>query len=266
MKISSMVNPRNYPELRATLSGIHYPALVELKLDGELDWCVGQGGEVEPYFINKRGKVRTEMPILEAIKRRMDEKPFELVGELFHGQGENHALYALNSNRESDDLNFYPFDIISYENQSLVNQTLVDRKEIIASHLWDLIPARPIIVYSEKDVEKEFEKACKAGFEGIVIKNLNGRYITGACPWVKLKFSDQSDYVVTMIDPVKERIEIAVSSVTSTGAPLTRTVGAKCSHKQKASLRVGSLVTIEHHGLMEGGSLRNPVFIGVAKP
>ena len=92
-----------------------------------------------------------------------------------------------------------------------------------------------------------------------MLKSPNSRFKVGITDWVKIKKKDQSVFQVVYIDPVLERIEVRV--ITNEGLTAKR-VGVKVVTKQKAKLKVGDWVTVEYYGILEGGSLRHPVFRG----
>jgi len=115
---------------------------------------------------------------------------------------------------------------------------------------------KPQIIHSKQEALAYFEHITSQGYEGIVLKSCDSIFIHGSCPWVKLKYKDQTDYPVSLIDPTKQRIKILNVSTA---------VGVKVADKDKANLKIGDLVTIEHQGVLVSGSLRHPVFKGKAK-
>lgn len=261
------------PELRGSLDGMRYPAFAEQKYDGEFGFLLRPDGGCL-WMINKYNKARRDFPALDAIEAQLDSKGVSsvmLLGELYYGQGTQGSLYELLSHKEDDRLNIALFDIAFLDGEDLRKFPLLERRETLM-RLFDtddtklfLIP--PVVVTDKEEVREFFERCTQIGkFEGIVVKPLDSPLILGPCPWAKVKYKDQSDYVVYSIDPVKERIEIEASVVSAvSGNPMRVVVGVKVSNKDKAVLKVGDMVTIEHQGVLKSGSLRHPVFIGKAE-
>lgn len=218
---------------------MRYPAIVEIKYDGELN-LFDHG-----VLINKYGTTRENFTAIANIPHNC-----VLLGELFTGQGKAGELYNLLSNKTNDDaLTYEPFDILEYNGVDMRKETLSRRRNI----LDELCPT---VTYEWADNKNEvmeiYEEIISLGYEGCVVKSLESQYRDGPCSWVKLKHKDQSDYKVTLVEPLLERIEVDVAGVI---------VGCKCPNKYKKSVKVGDLVTIEHQGVLASGSLRHPVFI-----
>ena len=245
-------------KLRGSPSQIEYPCWAEIKMDGEYTWLVKT--DASCYTVNKYGLCRLNYPITESAKRLKGASlgDFILIGELYYGDGKKGRLYDLLSHKESDALNFMPFDIVQFKGVSVGKATLVDRLEMMHELGVDPTIQNHGRVIDDKEQLNEYcEWVKEQGYEGIVVKGLEGVLIFGPCNWIKLKYKDQSDFRVTLIDPVKERIEVVVYTPTT-----LRQVGCKCSNKDKATLKVGDTVTIEHQGILAQGGLRHPVFKG----
>lgn len=246
MKIGKNSNLKiSFPELRGSLDAVRWPAFIEPKFDGELNkWDGRYGG----YLINKYGKTRSHFPAVNALP-----KDCQLIGELYYKDGFAGRLYDLLKHKEDDDLNFVVFDAIMSGN-------LLERREWLYANVPNGLIISAELVHNKKEAEGIANYWMHVGFEGAVVKSLDGQYYEGPCPWVKIKKKDQNDYVITYVDPMLERIEVAV--------PGTRTsaiVGVKCPNKYKKDIKMGDIVTIEHQGVLPSGSLRHPVFIGKEK-
>ncbi len=237
-----------FPELRGSLGAIRFPAFAELKLDGELnEFHYTDNGVC--YLINKHGTMRYNWNALEQIVP-LGVKDMVLVGELIYHDGKQGDLYKLLSNKTNEnEIKFVPFDVLIINEQVVKFEPLIERKEMLVHTLKGV---EPKVVMNQEDVDDAFQDAIQAGYEGIVVKNMHEPYRTGPCNWVKVKEKDQNDYRVTIIDPVKDRIEVDVNG---------RGVGVKCMPKDKCNLKVGSIVTVEHQGVLDTGGLRHPVFI-----
>jgi hypothetical protein len=245
-----------FPELRGSLAGIQYPAIAELKLDGEFSWIFYDYEKA--FTMNKYGNCRQEFKSLERIIDVLSAKGIRkatFLAELYYGDGKKGALYDLNSNKTSPDLKLFPFDALNIDGEPLSTLPLIDRLERMYTTL-EILPSFEV-VENEAEAMAFFKDATSRGYEGIVVKSLNGKFNNGPCAWTKIKYKDRSDYFVLSIDPVKERIEI--------GAPHGQVghivVGVKAPDRYKKHIKVGDKVTIEHQGVLPSGSLRHPVLI-----
>jgi hypothetical protein len=269
-----------FPELRGNLGAIRYPCFGEIKYDGEA--TIIMYDETWPDKIittNKYGTMRSDWSKLDEIVEIMESKRIKkatFLAELFYRKGELGDLYNLLSNKDNDtDLNLVIYDVAHIINDTEVNGTttpLIDRKEILGELFeQSTFLIRPTVLNNKQDIEEMFKDATIMGYEGIVVKGFDGNLMSGPCSWVKIKKKDRTDYVVNVIDPTKERIEILAplpKKLDSTNICILGTwyvpVGVKVMEKIKRTLNKGDMVTIEHQGILDSGSLRHPVFIGKA--
>lgn len=267
-----------YPELRGSLDGMQYPAFVEPKIDGEFNIChydelVGKGGEA--WLSNKYARIRNSLPFLVDLAGRLHAAGVirgVFLGELYVNTGANGELYNLLKNKENAaalKYKIFDFNTLVFKDGTINGDStpLIDRKEVLLELLNHtttiMLPIRSEMVHTKEEVMVLFKHYTDMGFEGIVVKPARSFMVYGPCSWVKIKNKDQTDYEVMFIDPIKERIEIKAPVVATNGkVPITYIpVGCKCQNKDKAKLKVGDFVTIEHQGVLPSGSLRHPVFI-----
>jgi hypothetical protein len=243
------------PELRGTMASIRFPAVVDIKRDGEWTLLIRKY-DGSCYMVNKYGTKR-EGDFVDKYGFHMPNDSV-VAGELCYGEGRSGDLYKLLSNKDNDEaLFFYPFDCLKIGGRNIVNEELMIRLGVLRSLNFERC-CNLCIVDSVEEVNAIFNASIMLQWEGLVIKNTNGRYVHGPCDWYKMKRKDQTDYIVSKIDAYKERIEVIVPSPAG-----NRPCGVKVSNKDKATLTVGMKVTIEHQGVLDTGGLRHPVFKGV---
>lgn len=256
------------PELRGSLIGIKYPVLAEVKIDGEFAF-VHARARGDCFTVNKYGKIRTDFPDLDfvqAMLKKSNHQSATFLAELYFSDGKNGSFYQFLANKESDDLRLYIHDIMELDSTDLRNEDLIDRKEILTGTIHELAISCKVI-NNETEAMNYFKYITSSGYEGIVLKPLNSKIVLGPCAWVKVKYKDQTDYQIQLIDSNQERIEVTVPVIYTTPTSPSTTypnyvmVGVKAANKYKKYLKVGMMVTIEHQGVLPGGSLRHPVLI-----
>ena len=275
MKIKSVKKPVQFPELRGTLASMRYPCFGEIKYDGEACYIHYNynGHKATIVTTNKYGTMRYDWPKLDGLaevlkKANVIQALFQ--AELYFGDGKAGSLYSLLSHKTDDNLNLAIFDVnylVKNEGGNVEaiiegNKTpLIDRKELLGDIFkLNTCLTYPKLIASRTEAEEYFNAVISIGWEGVVLKQLDGFATYGPCPWVKMKKKDQNVFEVRYVDPVKERIEIA-SITKDNGCTKVTAVGVKCCDKDKSGLEVGDKVIIEHQGILSSGSLRHPVFI-----
>jgi hypothetical protein len=252
--------PIQYPQLRGSLAGMKYPAFAEIKVDGELNYLVYKGGHTTAT-INKYGNTRRDFKALNEITNILNTNPnvhsTVLICEIYWGDGKSGALYELLSHKKDNDVNICIFDILEYNQVNCKNEPLIDRRELLMSLGINKYIVDGSLVSSKQDAEEMFALRSGQGWEGIVVKDLDSRFHSGPCGWVKLKYKDRSDYPVTGIDSVKERIEIGCDYPNKPRV----FVGIKAPNRYKKHIKIGDMARIEHQGVLPSGSLRHPVLI-----
>lgn len=264
MQVSKMEGQAiNFPQLRGSLAGLHYPAMAEIKYDGEFNYLRYSGPET--YLINKYGTIKKDFPALNAITGNLNKAKATsatLVCEVYWDKGKLGALYELLSHKKDNACKICLFDIIELDGSNMRQKIFLERKEIMQElNLGDWLPTC-WVVHNEADVQRRFNEVTSNDYEGLAVKSLDSQFVSGPCNWVKMKKKDQNDYEVTLVDKVKERIEICAYGVAGSINHVNGvSVGVKAPDKYKKHIHIGDIVTIEHQGRLKSGSLRHPVLI-----
>jgi len=262
MKVSKSAVPSvPIPELRGTAKHLKYPCLAQLKVDGEFNFLVYHPNKV--FLVNKYGTVKQDFPALNKISEILEftsDGSAMLACEVYWGEGKLGALYDFLSHKKDDNLKIAIFDLLAW-NGDMRREPLINRLEALHElGLGDSTPQSKI-VNDEEELYGFFDDIVNQGYEGVVAKPLNDIFPVGPSPWTKLKYKDQSDWPVVAIDPVKERIEVAITTTNLSQQPRVVNVGVKAPNRYKAHIKIGDLVTIEHQGILPSGSIRHPVLI-----
>jgi ATP-dependent DNA ligase len=252
----------HFPQLRGSADALRYPAIADVKYDGEFNYAVIRKADV--YTINKYGTMRrdfTQLNEIDKVVREANVSSAVFACELFWGEGKLGALYDLLSRKKDNDVKLRLFDLIEINGENMRDEDLVTRREMMFEMGVKQWMAESRFIEDESEAMQMFADTCNDGYEGIVLKDIKSKFINGPCSWVKLKKKDQNECAVTAVDPGKERIEIMYVSLDPNGDSRSVGVGVKAPDKYKKHIKVGSIVTIEHQGVLDSGSLRHPVLI-----
>ena len=263
------------PEIQGSWAYIKYPCVAEVKLDGEFDYLVGDGKTA--YLINTYGRVREDLPITQECAGFNGV----LAGELYYNHGKSFFEEML-SHKFAPELKFYAFDILRYGDRDLTGEQLDFRRMtlnplIVGEHLR---LAEQVLCKDKPAVEAFYQKVIGAGYEGIVVKNLQSRFVNGTCQsWMKLKHTETLD--VYAIGYKKGKAAIAIGYLPSSigrgnrGVPLGAVGNAGKEFNATLDMVKAQAVIAEdseycyvepryclevtHLGVLKSGMLRNPV-------
>jgi ATP-dependent DNA ligase len=244
-------------KIRGSIANMRWPAWGSVKYDGEYTWMYRNGDTM--YTVNKYGRIRVPGKYNNLFRNchKVEADSFILLGELHYHGGKNGDLYGLLKNKTHEDLSFSPFDIWMYNDYPVHRWKCIERLELMEEiHVVDR--AAGWLLRDLADAYELFENSVRVGYEGIVVKDLNSKLSRGDLnQWVKMKYKDTNNLPVTMVDHVKDRIEVSHNG---------KIVGVKVSRANRRYLSPGMLVKIEHQGVLPSGSLRHPVFKGPIPP
>ena len=236
-------------KIRGHINGIHYPCLVDIKYDGMPVILKAEKGK--PVKITTETGKEYTMGHLGQLKT---SETLEVMGEWIHGSGKNGTLYDLTSAKADDlrlgETNIKIFDIIEFNGESFVEKSLLSRRGMLvkmfnAKHKL----VESLIVDNAEQLEQFYQNAIAAGYEGIVVKNLNETLLGQT--WVKMKAEDEEELPVTSYSDTKftvNRNGVEIGVAYNTSVPFQEPFG-------------GLQVLIKHNGVQASGSLRNPVAV-----
>jgi ATP-dependent DNA ligase len=192
-KLDPLYNGLPYMEIEG--EAISYPCVAEVKLDGEFQYIIERGGIV--YLANKQkhGRIRTGMPVTNI------EIPKDSIflGELVWGAGTD--FYDFARHKLDPNCNLGVFGCVQYMGKQLWGKvTYKETRDLLEAQTFynkkvALIPA--VMVQDGKELEDLFKKVVSGGYEGLVLKQLNSKYINGKTIfWTKKKYQTEADLVV----------------------------------------------------------------------
>ncbi len=192
------------------------PILAEHKLDG-FRLQIHKKGDKIKLFTRRLENVTTQFnEILPTIKSHIKSKECILDSELvgYDSKTNNYLPFQHISQRirrkhdiekKSEELpvEINVFDIISKDKKSLINKTQEERRKIlekiIKQEKHKIILTNKLVTKDKKEIEKFYKNSLKKGNEGIMLKNLEAKYIPGrrVGGWLKLK-------------PTKETLDLVI--------------------------------------------------------
>ncbi|MBC7194879.1 MAG: hypothetical protein H5U37_04410 [Caldisericia bacterium] len=152
--------------------------IVEPKVDGWRIQIIKEKDNI--YFYGRRLEKNPDW----SNKLKIDKEAFKYVpigtildGELISDKGRRFIPSLFSETKRANPL-IYLFDIIYYKYEFVGDIPLIKRKELLKSIKF-LEPVRILEFRKLTDIEKDLRDFLKEGHEGIVIKEVNSKYILG---------------------------------------------------------------------------------------
>jgi DNA ligase D-like protein (predicted ligase) len=189
--------------------------IFERKLDGERCLIFKKKKQVNILSRNKINLNDTYPEIITKIQKQKT-KNFIIDGEVVAFKGKvtsfselQHRMHLKNVNEieSNTKVYYYVFDIIYYDGFDLSGMKLRARKKVLKGIFKYEDPIR-FLPHRNEIGEKYFKEACKKGWEGLIAKNADGKYIhKRSSEWLKFKCVNQQEFVIGgYTDPQGERI------------------------------------------------------------
>ncbi len=185
---------------------------VEGKYDGErVQAHKTKEGKIS-LFSRRLDNTTNQFPDLVKYLEKIDAKEFILEGEILaiDSSGKPLPFQTLMQRRRKYEVEEYikkvpiqlkVFDLLYLDGKSFFTEPFESRREKInkiVPKLKHLMSAEEIITENLGEVNKFFKKMLKDGYEGIMIKSLQGEYQAGTRGWNWIKW--KKEYVQEMID------------------------------------------------------------------
>lgn len=190
--------------------------IFERKLDGERCLVFKNDKEINILSRNKINLNDTYPEIVAAIQKQQT-KNFIIDGEMvaFKGKVTNFSELQRRMHLKNPDeikesntkVYYYVFDIIYYDGYDLSGMKLRERKKVLKRLFKYDDPIR-FTPHKNEMGEQYFKEACKKGWEGLIAKKADGKYIhKRSSEWLKFKCVNQQEFVIGgYTDPEGERI------------------------------------------------------------
>ncbi len=170
--------------------------IFEEKFDGIRCIAVKSNGKVT-LFSRNRKPLNKDFPRIVKTLEEKKSKDFVADGELVAFEGKVTSFAKLqNRARTRTPLYFYVFDLLFWDDKSLTNLPLLERKKQLKALFSFGGPVR-YTSHIKKEGEAQYKKACKKGLEGLIGKNINAKYQSKRTrDWLKFKCSQRQELVI----------------------------------------------------------------------
>ena len=175
--------------------------LFEIKLDGYRAIAAVSGDQVTLYTRSGQDWTARFTPLPQALAdleldRVLLDGEIAVVDE--QGRGDFSSLQKALSG-EGGELSYFVFDLLAESGKSLRDQPLAQRKRRLQALLAPAPKGGPVFYadHFDSDGEAFLAELCKRGFEGIIAKRADGRYVSGRTKsWLKIKCGRQQEFVI----------------------------------------------------------------------
>jgi len=185
------------------------PCAIEFKYDGfRLMINKSEDGTIK-LFTRRLDEVTKQFPeVIEYVKKYVKGKSFILDSEAVGYDPKKFRYrpfqeisqrikrkYEIEKMQKELPVEVNIFDIIFYEGRNLIKKPFIERRKllerIVKGEKWKLKLAEQLIAKSDAEAKAFYEKALKAGEEGIMMKNLQAPYKPGARVGYMLKLKPE---------------------------------------------------------------------------
>ncbi len=187
----------------------------EIKFDGYRALIAAAGPQVKVYTRNGLDWTDKFQPLARAIAK-LDLPPCLIDGEIVAydaaGNPDFSSLQQVlkrghGSEKESDGLQLFAFDLVELDGEDLTAEPNVERKERLEALLARAVPPIHFADHVIGAGEKLFQTMCEAGQEGIISKRIDGRYSGSRSKnWLKVKCNLRQEFVVIGWKPSSARM------------------------------------------------------------
>jgi bifunctional non-homologous end joining protein LigD len=171
--------------------------IFETKWDGFRAVAVVEPGKAKLYSRNGLDISRKYPSIVDALAKIKESAVLD--GELvaLDAQGRSRFQLLQNAERERTRLLYCVFDLLYLDGKDMRKLKLIERKAALKA----ILPKSKLLLYSAYVVGrgiKEFEKAKRAGEEGVMAKLASSRYHSGlrSRDWLKIKAHQEQEVVI----------------------------------------------------------------------
>ncbi len=192
--------------IKEAFDALGKPAQSEYKLDGFRLSIHKNKNEIKLFTRNLEDVTKQFSELIDIIKRNVKGNSFILdceavgfdkkTGKYLPFQSISQRIkrkYNIKDMAKRFPVEINIFDIVYYNGKSLMDKTLKERREllekIVKEKKREIVLTKKLVSDNEKEMNEFYKGALEKGNEGIMVKNLNSRYVPGRYVngWVKIK-------------------------------------------------------------------------------
>jgi bifunctional non-homologous end joining protein LigD len=179
----------------------------ERKLDGLRCVAVRNDDHVDLWSRNQLS-FNARFPDVVAALEEVGARRFVVDGEVVAFDGDQTSFSLLQSSPHPSGLTYCLFDLLHLDGRDVTDLALPRRQELLASAFAGGGRILSLVKPLEGQPPELLDRACSAGWEGLVAKRINSPYRSGRSPdWRKLKCTASQELVIAgWTEPSRSRI------------------------------------------------------------
>lgn len=250
---------------------VKYPCLVQPKLDGvRCLMIVTYADDMAITFLSRSGKEYTTLNHIKAdvmIAENTIQKDFILDGEVYSDELSFQEIIAAVKKQRPDSLKlkFRAYDVVNdmhQDNRWSETVRIVDK--ISSPLVW---PVSTFTLNNKAAIKEQHDKWVAEGYEGAMIRHMNGKYGQGqrSSDLLKVKEFDETEFAFKNFEFGQRGVEDLIAVLwTSDGEKEFRAkmIGTKAEKEKLYKLNdssEGKSMTVKHFGYTDDGLPRFPI-------
>ena len=179
----------------------------ERKLDGLRCVAVRNGDRVDLFSRNELS-FNARFPEVAAALAALPVTRLVVDGELVVFDGDQTSFSLLQSSPHPAHLTYGLFDMLHVDGHDTTRLALTERQALLATAIGDGHAPLTLVKPLEGGPAELLDRACAAGWEGLVAKRVTSTYHSGRSPdWIKLKCTASQELVIGgWTDPNRSRV------------------------------------------------------------
>ena len=179
----------------------------ERKLDGLRCVAVRNGDRVDLFSRNELS-FNARFPEVAAALAALPVTRLVVDGELVVFDGDQTSFSLLQSSPHPAHLTYGLFDMLHVDGHDTTRLALTERQALLAAAIGDGHAPLSLVKPLEGGPAELLDRACAAGWEGLVAKRVTSTYHSGRSPdWIKLKCTASQELVIGgWTDPNRSRV------------------------------------------------------------
>lgn len=238
--------------------------IIESKWNGIRCICMNINNKI--YTYTRNGKILDINDSMRDFFRKAIPSGSIVDGEIIDSSGDFFSL-----KRKSDDILYVIFDIIFYDEKSIINYSLITRKEILYEYIRENDHVKISKELNLNTIQDIDDWIISNGAEGVILKDSNSLYNYGKREWIKYKhFQDITCNVIDYTEGTGKRQGImgAINVIPEGSFKITK-VGSGFTDvdliyiKQLIDSGKNIKVDVKYQEITPDGAMQFPIFLRI---